>query len=66
MEMLDKRNRRFLRSYAPRNYGSNESADSVNALIQFKEKIKNLYKLEETAANEFDKQIFKIMNKNKK
>jgi hypothetical protein len=40
------------------------TSDSVNALIQFKEKMKNLYKLEETAINEFDKHIFKIMNDN--
>jgi hypothetical protein len=38
--------------------------DSVNALIQFEEKMKNLYKLEETATNEFDKHIFQIMNDN--
>jgi hypothetical protein len=40
------------------------TSDSVNALIQFKEKMNNLYKLEETATNEFDKHIFKIMNDN--
>ncbi len=45
-------------------YVSNETADSVNALIQFKEKVKNLYELEEAATNEFDKQIFKFMNEN--
>jgi len=44
-----------------RNYGNNETADSVNALIQFKEKMKNLYKLEQTATNEFDKMVFKMM-----
>ncbi len=44
-----------------RNCVSNEKADSVNALIQFKDK-RNHYKLEETATNEFDKQIFKITN----
>ena len=38
--------------------------DSVNALIQFEEKMKNLYKLEGTATNEFDKHIFQIMNDN--
>ncbi len=37
---------------------------SVNDLISFKEKIRNLYKLEETATNEFDKLIFKMMNEN--
>ncbi len=47
-----------------RNCVSNETVDSVNAWIQFKEKMKNLYELEETATNEFDKQIFKIMNDN--
>jgi hypothetical protein len=52
MEMLDMQ------------YVSNETADSVNALIQFKEKVKNLYELEEAATNEFDKQIFKFMNEN--
>jgi hypothetical protein len=39
------------------------TSDSVNALIQFKDKMKNLYKLEQTATNEFDKLIFK-MNEN--
>jgi len=50
MEMLD-----------TRNCVSKETANSVNVLIQFKEKMKNLYELEETTTNEFDKQIFKIM-----
>ncbi len=30
----------------------------------FKEKMKELYKLEETANNEFDRMIFKMMNEN--
>jgi hypothetical protein len=29
-----------------------------------KEKMKELYKLEETATNEFDRMIFKMMNEN--
>jgi len=53
MEMLD-----------TRNCVSNETVDSVNAWIQFKEKMENLYELEETATNEFNKHIFKIMNDN--
>ncbi len=40
------------------------TSDSVNALIQFKEKMKNLYKLEQKTTNEFDKLIFKMMNEN--
>ena len=44
-----------------RNYVRNELADSVNALIPFKEKMKNLYKLEQTATNGFDKLIFKMI-----
>ncbi len=47
-----------------RNCVSNETVDSVNVLIQFKDKMKNLYELEETATNEFNKYIFKIMNDN--
>jgi hypothetical protein len=47
-----------------RNYGSIEAADSVNALIPFKDKMKNLYELEQTPTNEFDKLIFKMMNEN--
>jgi hypothetical protein len=42
------------------NYASNETADSVNALISFNDKMKSLYKLEQTATNEFDK----MMNEN--
>jgi hypothetical protein len=42
------------------------ASDSVNALIQFKEKMKNLYKFEQTTTNEFDKLIFKMMNENLK
>jgi hypothetical protein len=38
------------------------TSDSVNALFQLKEKMKNLYKLEPTATNKFDKLIFKMMN----
>ncbi len=53
MEMLD-----------TRNCVSKETANSVNAWIQFEEKMKNLYELEETTINKFDKQIFKIMNDN--
>jgi hypothetical protein len=34
------------------------------SLIPFKEKMKNLYILEQTATNEFDKLIFKMMNEN--
>jgi hypothetical protein len=49
MEMLD-----------TRNCDSKETANSVNVWIQFKEKMKNLYELEETATNEFNKYIFKI------
>jgi hypothetical protein len=45
-------------------YVSNETAGSVNALIQFIEKLKNYYKLEQTAIKEFDKLIIKIMNEN--
>jgi len=52
MEMLD-----------TRNCVCKETANSVNVLIQLKEKMKK-YKLEETATNEFDEQIFKIMNDN--
>jgi hypothetical protein len=40
------------------------TSDSVNGLIQFKEKMKNLYKFEETVTNEFDKHIFQIMDDN--
>ncbi len=47
-----------------RSYVSKKSAESVDALIPFKEKLKNLYKLEQTATNEFDKQIFKILSEN--
>ncbi len=47
-----------------RNCVSKETANSVNAWIQFEEKMKNLYELEETTINKFDKQIFKIMNDN--
>jgi hypothetical protein len=46
------------------NYVSNETADSVNALILFNDKMKSLYKLEQTATNEFDKLILKMMNGN--
>jgi hypothetical protein len=52
MEMID-----------TRSYVSKESAESVVALIPFKEMLKNLYKLDHTATNEFDKQIFKMVNK---
>jgi hypothetical protein len=37
---------------------------SENALVDFKDKMKNLHKLEQTATNEFDKMIFKMMNEN--
>lgn len=43
------------------NYVRNEFTDSVNALIPFKEKMKNFYKLEQTATNGFDKLIFKMI-----
>jgi hypothetical protein len=41
-----------------------ETGDSVNASNIFKDKIKELYKLEETATNEFDRMIFQMMNEN--
>ena len=53
MEILDRQN-----------YVRNGLADSVNALIPFKEKMKNLYKLDQTATNGFDKLIFKMLNEN--
>jgi hypothetical protein len=41
-----------------------ETENSVNALIPFKEKMKELYKLEETATNKFNRMCFQMMNEN--
>jgi hypothetical protein len=36
----------------------------VESINLFKERVKKLYKLEETATNEFEKMVIKMMNEN--
>jgi hypothetical protein len=38
--------------------------ENNQSIILFKERMNELYKLEETATNEFDKMIIQMMNKN--